>query len=308
MARRRLNTILATTTLAAGLSVAPAWGQSLGDVTDAVESTVEDTTEAVETTTTTVEETVEETAETVEDTLSGDTDDGDTTTEDTDDAPLEVDLEVDVAPEDEDGSPQLEVDGGVTVGDQTLDVGSVTEPIENALDADQDNRDPGTDDGDGPDGHQTDTSSDSRDGGDSSWANGPGGFLEGGAVTAAGGAPRPADAPGSDSNGGNQSGRTVGESFAAYAAGNRGSDWSSGGTSSPGSTANSSEIAPPQVAGPADPSFEQFPASQVEEPTVLATPAATGDPTSPMAGMLKSIAALMVLGTGLAFKRSLDEA
>lgn len=312
MARRRLNTILATTTLAAGLSVAPAWGQSLGDLTDTVEETVTETTEVVEDTTETVTDTVEETTEEVSDTLDpSDTDSGGDSgdTDVTEDAPLDVDLEVDVAPEDEDGSPQLEVDGGVTVGDQTVDVGSVTDPVEDAIDPDPDPEPSPSPDSNEPDDHQTDTSSDSRERDtDTSTGSRLGGLVEGGGVTAAGGNMRAADVPGSGSNDGDRRGRTVGESFAAFAANNRGSSWSRGGSGSTTGSTNSSEIAPPRVADPADPSFEQFPASQVEEPTVLATPAATGDPTSPMAGLLKSLAALMVLGTGVAFKRTLDEA
>lgn len=100
----------------------------------------------------------------------------------------------------------------------------------------------------------------------------------------------------------------MGETFAAFVANHRGSNVSRSGSSTTGTPSSSSEIAPPQVAGPADPSFEQFPPSQVEEPAVLASPAAVGDGADPTAAVLKSLAALMVLGTGVAFKRTLDEA
>lgn len=329
MARRRLNTILATTTLAAGLSVAPAWGQSLGDLTDIVEETVTETTEVVEDTTGTVTDTVEDTASTLEDTLTGGgegTEDAteDSTEDSSEGAPLDVDLKVDIAPEDEDGSPQLEVDGGVTVGDQTVDVGSITDPIEEVVDPDPSPSDPSPSDPapsdpspspdanqpDAPDDHQTDTSSTSRDGGDDSTpASRLGGLLEGGGVTAAGDEPRPADVPGSSEDDPGRAGRTVGESFAAFAANNRGSNVSRSGSSTTGSgSADSSEIAPPQVADPADPSFEQFPASQVEEPSVVATRAAADGPAGSTGAVLKALAALMVVGTGVAFKRTLDEA
>lgn len=319
MARRRLITILATTTLAAGLSVAPAWGQGLGDLTSSLEETVDETTGAVEDLVEDTTEVVEDTLEETTDTLTGSSN-GDGPTLDTndlpvldelDDVPLDVDLQLDVAPQDEDGSLQLEIDGGVNVGDQTVDVGSVTDPIEDVVDPDPapapDAGDEGNEGNEGNEGAEDDdesvtgTSSDSvvRD---DVWDDArPGGVLEGGAVTAAGTEPRTADTPDSGSSPGqSRSGTALGESFAAFVAGNRGSDWSRGGA---GSSLSRSEVPAPRVAGPHDPAFEAFPDAQVEEPDVMATPIASGEPIDPREALLRWVAAAMVLGTAIVFKR-----
>lgn len=289
MARRRLQMILATTTITVGLAAAPAAAQDLiGEATSTVEDTV-----------TTVEETTTEVVDTVEETVSPSTSETDEplldVEEGTGDGTLDVDLEVDVAPSDDDGSPQLEVDGGATVGGETVDVGSATDPIEDAVDPDPapapEQREPG---------NEGETSSDAEQ--PRARHTGPGGVLEGGGVVAAGTGTRPVEAPGDT-----PAARSLGSGFAAFGALDRGGFGFSrhgGGTMSLDAVPDP-EVAPPAVAeAPVETPQVLDPEFAPETPAVFASGMAPGTDDGPMSGLLKALAAAMVLGTGATWTRA----
>lgn len=299
MARRRLQTILATTVLAAGLSTVPAWaGPGLGDLTDPVEETVTEATEdVVDTATETVTgDTTSEPTPEPTDTAS----EGDDSTIDvgTDDGTLDVDLDVDIAPSDEDGSPQLEIDGGATIADQDVDLGSVTDPIEDAVDPDPAPNPSPSPESDG------DTSSDTTDENTTeSRSGGSGGFLSGGGVVAAGDGARPFGTP-QDSDG-TPRGSALGQGFAAFGALDRGSFGAQryGGGTMALDRVPDPEVAPPLYESPqiADPTPLEV--QQAETP-VLANGMSPDGSEGPMSAMLRALAAAMVLGTGVVWTRA----
>jgi len=208
--------------LTLALRAAPAAAQDLGGLTDLVEetaSTAEGVVSSVEETATEVVGTVTETVapSSSEPAPSSSTSEGDDPLVDvqlgTGDGTLDVDLQVDVAPSDADGSPQLEIDGGATVADQHVDVGGATDPIEDAVDPDpapSTAPEPPASGGDGgTDGDTTPATAQ---------PDGPGGFLEGGGVVAAGDDARPVPTPGDD-----PAAQSLGSGFAAFGALDRGS-------------------------------------------------------------------------------------
>lgn len=260
MGRRRLQTILATTIATAGLSAAPAWA-GVGDLTDTLEDTVTTVTEEVETVT------------------------GDGT--------LDVDLDVDAAPSDEDGSPQLEIDGGVTIADQQVDLGSATDPVEDAVDPDPSpapSPSPGTDGSD----TQTDTS------GTSTTPEGATASDDG--VVAASTDARPLDLAPWDS--------PLGQAIAAHGALDRGGFGVT--RYGNGTTTSVDRVPAPEVAPRDTPvASPQFvvPDGEAETPAVLATglaPEPGGE--GPIPGLLRVLAAAMVLGTAAVWTRAIRQA
>lgn len=319
MARRRLQTILAATLLALGLSTAPAWAGPLDPIGDAVGQVTEEVASVTDQVTQTTQDVVDTVTEPLtggassDPTSSPSASESDPSTIDvgTGDGTLDVDLDVDIAPSDEDGSPQLEIDGGVTIADQEVDLGSATDPLEEAIDPDPEPQPAPSAPGDGSDtatggdgGSTTDDGttaggdSGDRDGGLT--GDGPGGFLPGGGVIAAGDTPRPVDD-------GAPSGSSVGEGLAAYGAIGRGY----GAQRYGGGTVATGDVPDPEVAPP---SYEQpriavrTPQELEPESPVLASGAASGPVSdSPLAGLLRAFAAAMVLGTGAAWTRASRE-
>ena len=326
MARRRLQAILATTVITVGLSAGPALGQELAGLTETLEETVASTTEEVATATEEVASTTEQVVGTVtgglaeqatssdeptdaaspdEATTSGSSDPAEAESEDdalidlgTGDGTLDVELDVDLAPSDEDGSPQLEVDGGLTVGGEHVDVGGLTDPIEDAIDPDEE-----------PAPEQGGSSDETVD----YQHEGSGGFLAGGGVVAAGDSPRPAttDTTGSSTR------SSGGQGFTSFSLANGGGD-SFGLQRFGGGTMDLDAVADPEVAPPAaapgDAGFDEFPeAPEVAEgsegvtPTVLATQAPASD-DSPLATILRALAGALVLATGAAWTRATRDA
>ena len=248
MARRRLQAILATTVITVGLSSGPVLAQELSGLTATVEETVTSTSGQLASTTEEVVDTLtgaaagEATADpqpTEQATTDQATTEQATTAASEDDAlidvgtgdgTLDVELDVDLAPSDEDGSPQLEVDGGITVGGEQVDVGGATDPIEEVVDPDP---------APSPSG---DTSSDQtveprRDG--------PGGFFAGGGVVAAGDRTRPATAGASG-----PTSSSGGQGFTSFGSG--GGDRNFGLQRFGGGTMDLDRVADPEVAPPAD--------------------------------------------------------
>lgn len=299
MARRRLLTILATTVVAGGLSAAPAFAGPLDDLTGGLEDTV-----------TTVTEGVQGVTDGVVDGLTGGASsqggastEGDPSTLDlgTGDGTLDIDLDVDVAPSDEDGSPQLEIDGGVTVADQEIDLGSATDPIEDAVDPDP---------APAPSPAPTTGTATAHDTDGEASPSSPtmtGGRLpEGDGVVAA----STGDGPQAFSPEDSPFARAVGEGFAGAGALPR----TSFGVKRHGGDAMSVDQVPdPEVAPPVDTAVDSpwtaAPPAEPETPAVLATDTAAGaTDDSPVPGLLRVIAAAMVLGTGAVWTRAFRRA
>lgn len=284
MARRRLLTILATIVVAGGLSAAPAVAGPLDDLTGGLEDTVTTVTDEV-----------------VDDLGSG----AATTTPPavevgTGDGTLDVRLQVDVAPSDADGSPQLEIDGGITVAEQPVDVGAVTDPIEDAVDPD-----PDPDPTPAPSPSPSPTPSATPSSGQSSDAvsgptrpSGHGGVLEGGGLVAAStGTPSPVP------TGEGPFARTV---ASGSLDGSRFGVKRYGGGTMHLDRVPDPEVAPPvDAAVPAPRTASPSAAPDTQAPAVRATGAASGATDSgPMPGLLRAFAAAMVLGTGAAWVRA----
>lgn len=303
MARRRLLTILATTVAAVGLTTGPVMAQDLAGLTSTVEDSVTSTTDSLSSTTEDVVDTLTGGA-LQQDTATGDDPESEpeaspSASEDdalidlgTDDGTLDVELDVDLAPSDEDGSPQLEVDGGATIGGQEIDLGGATDPIEDAIDPD-----PAPSPSEEPTGG-TDAPSTPR-------ADGPGGFLSGGGVVAAGNDPRPVD------DGSTPTGSSL-EGVAAWGALDRGSfglQRYGGGTMQLDRVAGP-EVAPPLASAPQGAeALDELPdVAQERTPAVLATQGPGGGDDSPLVAALRALAAALVLATGAAWTRATKDA
>ena len=312
MARRRLQAILATTAITVGITAVPAMAQELPTLTDTVQDTLTQTTEELSSVTDEVVGTVTEapTEEATSTETATSTSDAEPTPEPseepsseddtlldvgTGDGTLDVDLDVDVAPSDEDGSPQLEIDGGVTVADQELDLGEITDPIEDAVD---------------PDPEPTeDTSSDQAATEDTSRTDGPGGFLAGGGVVAAGDDARPATTSSTTSSG--SGGTTGSRSVGTWDGGSFGLQRYGGGTVHTNRVPDP-EVAPPAAAPEGVDEFAEFPETpEVAEgstPAVLATGMPDTGADSPLVAVLRALAGALVLATGAAWTRATRDA
>ena len=297
MARKRLITILASTVLATGLAAAPATAQSLGDLTDAVEGTVERTTD-------TVDDAVESTTEAVEEatgSLGGATeapsDDGDTSSGTSSDS---------AGDGSGDGGQTNVVEDTVEQATETVEdtVEQVTTTVEETVEkaTGQVAPKPSPSDSSEEGGEDTDTEDTDTSGtapirsvsDDTGLARG------GGVLVAESGPSRSARQPQVPS-----SGTTLAEAVAAFGSLGR-SNGGGVGTSTGGSLVTG-DVPSPEVAGPDAPSFEAFSGSRpVERPaTAAAGPVGT---TDPRATLLRVVAALLVLGTGVAATRAVEKA
>ena len=307
MARRRLQAILATTVITVGITAAPAMAQELPGLTDTVDDTLTQVTEEVSTATSDVVDTLVPTEDaTTEDATaepSEEPSEDDTLLDvGTGDGTLDVDLDVDVAPSDEDGSPQLEIDGGITVADQEVDLGDATEPIEQAIDPDP------------AEPTSTETSSETSteeeaatDG--TSHRGGPDGFLAGGGVVAAGDGARPVFTTGTTTT---RSGSASGSrSYGAWDGGSFGVQRYGGGTMHMNRVPDP-EVAPPAAAPQGADEFAEFPeAPEVageSTPAVLATGMPDSGTDSPLVAALRALAGALVLATGAAWTRRTRDA
>src|SRR5690606_4919964 len=137
---------------------------------------------------------------------------------------------------------------------------------------------------------------------------GPGGFLEGGGVVAAGDDARPVPTPGDD-----PAAQSLGSGFAAFGALDRGSFGLNryGGDTMALDAVPDPEVAPPAVADAPvetpqvlDPEFAP---ESPETPAVYASGPSGATDEGPLAGLLKALAAAMVLGTGTVWTRATRE-
>ena len=304
MARRRLQAILATTAITVGITAVPAMAQQMPNLTDTVDDTLTQVTEEVSTATDDLVDTVvptedttpeEATAENASPEPSEEPSEDDTLLDvGTGDGTLDVDLDVDVAPSDEDGSPQLEIDGGLTVADQEIDLGSATDPVEQVID---------------PDPAEPTAGEEEPATSDTSHHGGPDGFLTGGGVVAAGDDARPVFTTGTTTT---RSGSASGSrSYGSWNGGSFGLQRFGGGTAHMDRVPDP-EVAPPAAATQGVDEFAEFPeAPEVageSTPAVLATGMPDAGSDSPLVAVLRALAGALVLATGAAWTRTARDA
>lgn len=292
MARRRLITILATT-LAAGMVSMPALAGPLDDVTGPLEDTVGDVTETVTEVTTPVGDAVGTVTETLEPVTEA--------VEPVSEAATPVTEPVTEVVETVQDAVEPVTDAASPVTDALDPVTEAVDPVDEVVDTvvqpdpePQPEPEPTpTSDGSSDDEGTTSTPQDQRP----ATPAGPGGFLPGGGVVAAGDDPRPL--------GDGVTAQGVGLDLGGFGVTRFGGGGAAPSASTGGQVDEVSdpEVAPPAVADTTAPSV-----LEPETPAVMAAGGATAEDGGVTAAALRALAAAMVLGTGVLVGRRVTDA